>query len=41
MENIACTHAHVIAYTTTLQRNGDVNSFLLNIGSVFGSLNAI
>jgi hypothetical protein len=40
MENVACTHAHVIAYIT-LQRNGDVNSFLLYIGSVFSSLNAI
>ncbi len=40
MENITCTHANVVAYIT-FQRNGNPNDFLLYIGSVFGSLNAI
>ncbi len=40
LENAMYSYAYVITYIK-LQRNGDVNGFLLYIGNVFGDLNAI
>jgi hypothetical protein len=40
MKNTTFTHANVVAYIT-FQRNRNPNDYLLYIGSVFGSLNAI
>jgi hypothetical protein len=40
LENVGYSYAYVITYIR-LQRNGDVNGFLLYIGSVLSNLNAI
>ncbi len=40
LENAMYSYAYVITYIK-LQRNGDVNGFLIYIDCVFGSLNAI